>query len=243
VHFGNEGKDQTQTVTVTDVAGNTASFTSKAVSIDMTPPETTASLAGTQGSNGWYTSAVTVTLSATDNLSGVARTHYTVYRAGHTPPDHGRLYTAPFKVSRNGIHIVTFWSVDKARNRETPNSLQVAVDTGSPCVTAAASPTVLSPANGQTVPVTVSGAVTGTVSGVDLSSAKFSVADDYGTCQPGGSITVNPDGTYAFTVPLQAEVKAKAKAARRYTITVTAKNNAGNEGSACATVSVPGDQP
>ena len=64
--FAAEGSGQTQTVTVTDNAGNTAAFTSQAVSIDLTAPVTTAS-----------TSGVTVTLTATDNLSGVASTYYT----------------------------------------------------------------------------------------------------------------------------------------------------------------------
>lgn len=36
--FSSEGKDQTQTVTVTDIAGNSATFTSPVVNIDMTPP-------------------------------------------------------------------------------------------------------------------------------------------------------------------------------------------------------------
>ncbi len=67
--FSGEGTNQTQTVTVTDVAGNSATSTSPSVSIDLTAPATTS-----------YVSGATITLSATDNLSGVAWTYYTVDR-------------------------------------------------------------------------------------------------------------------------------------------------------------------
>src|SRR5207302_415236 len=53
----------------TDVAGLVESTKSRTVSIDTVPPTTTATLSGTAGANGWFVSAVTVTLSATDATS------------------------------------------------------------------------------------------------------------------------------------------------------------------------------
>jgi hypothetical protein len=68
-----EGAVATSTVTVTDLAGNTATFTSPAFMIDKTPPTISAAAATPpNGNNGWYTSPVTVDFSCTDALSGVA---------------------------------------------------------------------------------------------------------------------------------------------------------------------------
>jgi hypothetical protein len=58
--FSNEGAGMTQSVTVTDNAGNSATFTSAAISIDKTPPVVSADVAGPLGSNGWYVGDVQV---------------------------------------------------------------------------------------------------------------------------------------------------------------------------------------
>jgi hypothetical protein len=82
---------------------------------DVTPPVTICSLAGDLvGSN--YTSDVTVTLTATDDSSGV---NYTMYKV-----DGGTwtTYTVPFVVSGNGDHTVAYYSVDKAGNTEIEKS-------------------------------------------------------------------------------------------------------------------------
>ncbi len=70
-----EGTGKTSTTTVTNGAGlSTTATSSPAVNIDTTAPTT--GISGT--SNTWVNGAVTVTLSATDNLSTVAKTEYTV---------------------------------------------------------------------------------------------------------------------------------------------------------------------
>ena len=58
--FANEGMGMTQSVTVTDNAGNSATFTSAAISIDKTPPVVTADVSGPEGNNGWYVGDVQV---------------------------------------------------------------------------------------------------------------------------------------------------------------------------------------
>lgn len=68
--FSTEGENQTQTVTVTDIAGNCDTFTSQEViNIDLTKPVVTITLPGT----GQYilNQPVNATWTATDNLSGV----------------------------------------------------------------------------------------------------------------------------------------------------------------------------
>src|SRR5207247_9572867 len=61
-----------------DVAGLMEATHSLSVSVDVTPPATASSLAGTAGANGWYTSNVTVSLTATDATSGVAAVNYRI---------------------------------------------------------------------------------------------------------------------------------------------------------------------
>ncbi len=67
-----EGANQTSMGTVTDVAGNTASVTTGAINIDLTPPVITYSLSSQPDSYGWYDGPVTVTFHCSDALSGVA---------------------------------------------------------------------------------------------------------------------------------------------------------------------------
>ena len=63
--------------------------------IDSVVPTTAASLSGTLGNNGWYTSTpVGVTLTATDATSGVASVTYKLDGGASTA------YTAPFAVTR-----------------------------------------------------------------------------------------------------------------------------------------------
>ena len=115
-------------------------------------------------------------------------------------------------------------------------------DTTPPTITLSATPKVLSPPNGKMVPVTISGTITDTGSGVNANSAAYSVKDEYGEVQPKGTITLGPGGNYSFTVLLQASRRGSDLDGRRYTITVRAKDNAGNGASKTSMVTVPHDQ-
>jgi hypothetical protein len=66
-----EGANQSVTGTATDLAGNTATDTTPGINIDTTAPviSNTTTVTGTKVGD-WYTSDVTVTFKATDNLSG-----------------------------------------------------------------------------------------------------------------------------------------------------------------------------
>ena len=66
-----EGANQSSTGTCTDRAGNSASNTQTGINIDKSAPTGVAlTPTGTLGTNGWYTSDVTITTTGTDSISG-----------------------------------------------------------------------------------------------------------------------------------------------------------------------------
>jgi hypothetical protein len=130
----------------------------------------------------------------------------------------------------------------------TPNSsngtVGVLINTSPwpPAVKASASPTSLWPPNGKLIPVTISGEITDMGGGVNVSTAAYAVIDEYGQVQPSSAIILGSGGKYSTTVWLQASRNGSEKGERKYTITVSAKDNAGNLGSASTVVSVAHDQ-
>jgi hypothetical protein len=81
---------------------------------DGVPPVTTIDLDGTVGDNSWYVSDVEITISATDDNSGVAATYYSLDGAAY------EMYTGPITVSDDGEHTIAAYSVDNAGNVEDP---------------------------------------------------------------------------------------------------------------------------
>jgi hypothetical protein len=124
-----EGTALTSSTTVTNGAGLSTTATSPAVNIDRTAPTT--GISGTV--NAWINGSVTVTLSATDNLSTVKNTEYTV--------DGGATQTGTsFTLSSEGDHTITFRSIDKAGNAEAVQSAKVRIDKTAPTISHAFTP-------------------------------------------------------------------------------------------------------
>jgi len=82
---------------------------------DITPERPT-------GNNEWYVSNVSITLTATDEASGV---NYTMYKI-----DSGewQKYTKPFVVDGDGIHHIQYYSVDNVGNIEDVKESQIKMD-------------------------------------------------------------------------------------------------------------------
>lgn len=219
-----------------DEAGNTEAAHSTAVRIDGTRPATTASPAPAANANDWYPSAVTVTLAPTDNLSGVGKTFYTVDGGAQQE------YVSPFTVSGDAVHTVAFWSVDVAGNVEAAKQLTLRIDGTRPTLTASANKTQLWPANGKLVPVTVTGRLTDNGSGLQTGTAAYQVVDEYGKVQPAGSLQLKPDGTFSFTIQLEASRTGQDKDGRLYQILLQVKDAAGNLGTKMLRVVVPHNQ-
>jgi len=205
----------------TDAVGNVEVQRSFTILVDAFGPSTQTSISGTAGTNGWYRSAVQVSLAASDTVSGVQTTFYKV-DGGTTKTYVG----TAFNVSGNGSHTVNYWSVDKAGNTEAMRTLTISIDTNLPNVSANATPGSISQGPNP-VTVTVSGRVTDNTSGVLTSSVTFSVVDEYGVTQPSGSVVLQPNGTYSFTLSFPA-TRNTGDPSHVYTITVRAVDLAGN---------------
>jgi hypothetical protein len=104
-----------------EILGGTGSeFIWQYVIPETIPPVTTITLEGDL-QDGVYRSDVTVTLTATDEGSGVL---YTKYRLD---AEDWVTYTVPFVVSENGTHTVAYYSVDKAGNVEEEQQASFAI--------------------------------------------------------------------------------------------------------------------
>ena len=95
--------------------------------LDGVAPVTTASFAPPANAAGWRKNWVTVTLGATDDLTGVASSAYQLQgAAGWTT------YTKPFQVKTQGVSTWKYRSSDLAGNVETAKSFTVRIDTRKP---------------------------------------------------------------------------------------------------------------
>ncbi|MDP9444376.1 MAG: PxKF domain-containing protein [Actinomycetota bacterium] len=119
-----EGSGLTSSTSVRNGAGlETTATSSPAVSIDRRAPMT----ALTGASDSWVNGAVRVSLAATDNLSGVASTSYSVDGA---PTQTGSSFT----LSDEGSHTVTYFSTDQAGNREDAKTATIRIDRTAPTI-------------------------------------------------------------------------------------------------------------
>lgn len=97
---------------VRDTSSGLTDSATDQVPVDGGTPSTSHELDGTWNDDGYYTSPVQVTLTATDDLSGVASIEYRL--------DGGPwgTYAGPFNVTGNATHALEFYSTDRAGNVE-----------------------------------------------------------------------------------------------------------------------------
>ncbi|MFF4962404.1 OmpL47-type beta-barrel domain-containing protein, partial [Streptomyces sp. NPDC001222] len=192
----------------TDKAGNTSEVKSVSFTVvaappkDTTAPDTSASVSGTKDASGDYVDSATVTVSATDADSGVAKIEYSLDSGAYVD------YSSPVQVSGVGQHTVSYRATDKAGNTSAVKSVSFTVvaappqDTTAPDTSASVSGT--KDASGNYVS---SATVTVTASDADSGVAKIEYSLDNGAYKDYGA-PVQVSGVGQHTVSYRATDKA-----------------------------------
>jgi len=101
-----------------DNYGNVETTKSATVRVDRTAPSTSNNAPLT-----WQRTPFSVSLIASDAVSGIANTYYTVNSTG-TPSQ----YSGPIEVASDGVTTIKYWSVDGAGNTETTKTVLARLD-------------------------------------------------------------------------------------------------------------------
>ncbi|QIZ07197.1 DNRLRE domain-containing protein [Priestia megaterium] len=158
-------------------------------SMDSKAPSTTAAITPGQpdGQNGWYVHPVTMSLAANDNLSGVAKTEYSLDGG-----EKWQSYYTPVKLAQDGKYSIGYRSTDYAGNQETMKTVNLNLDMTPPETTATATPAQPDSSNSWYInPVTVTLNASDNTSGVE----KTEYSLDGGTTWQAytGSVTISQE--------------------------------------------------
>ncbi|WP_187274335.1 OmpL47-type beta-barrel domain-containing protein [Paenibacillus sp. N3.4] len=226
--------EHTLTYWSVDNAGNIEAKRTATIKIDKTAPVSVSSVspAAPNGSNGWYTSDVTVSLAVYDNLSGVAKTEYQVNDGAWIA------YKGSTPAFGEGVYKINYRSTDQAGNVEQTQTIELKVDKTAPILNVQLDNSSIWPPNHKMVTIHAllnsSDAESG-VASVELTSITSNEPDS-----GQGDVQAN-FGTAATSFSLRAE-RLYSGTGRIYTITYTITDNAGNKKITPVTVTVPHDQ-
>ena len=99
-------------------------------------------MSGTPGQNGWYNSAVTITLTATDNSgTGIKAIYYTINGG---PTQTIASSSGSFTISTAGLYSVSYWAADNSGKTGTAQTATVLINLTDPTTTASTAGTLLS---------------------------------------------------------------------------------------------------
>jgi len=171
-----------------DTSGNTENIINKSIYVDTTAPNTT-----DNAPIGWKTNFYNITLSPTDNTSGVAWTNYCINETDGCTPN---INNTNINIFSDGIYYLKYQSEDNAGNIEPETNKTIQVDTVSPNTT----DNILSGwYNKYNVLVNITLYPNDTTSGIALTQYCI---DQNDSCSPnmsyinGTNIIVNTDGKY-----------------------------------------------
>jgi uncharacterized repeat protein (TIGR01451 family) len=186
---GDIGETDINSVTV-ETAEGVSGYNDAFVNIvDLIPPVTTHEFSGTMGANDWYVSDVTITLTATDDYSGIAYTMISLDGAAFEQ------YTGAIVVSEAGDHDISYYSVDNYGNVEaTKGPFDFKIDQTPPVTTHTIAGT-MGLDSWYVSDVTITLAATDGTSGVDQTFYKI---DTGAWTVYAGPVVVSTDGQHQF---------------------------------------------
>jgi hypothetical protein len=225
-----EGAGQWRAATCTDRAGNTTTEKVENINIDSTPPVASALAAPSANSAGWNNTAVTVSFSGTDALSGIGACTPNVVLAQEGAGQ-----------SASGA------CVDLAGNSSPVTASGINIDLTPPVMACSATPDVIWPPNHSLVTVTNLVTLTDPLSAASFrliaaanSEPDARVADD----ALGTDSAADIQGFELWTADTQGAVRAERNGSgrgRQYTFRYEASDRAGNQAECTITVVVPHD--
>ncbi|WP_442601312.1 family 10 glycosylhydrolase [Paenibacillus sp. KN14-4R] len=130
-HTAVAGQVYTYVITAVDRIHNESSASNSITlnnTLDIVPPVTVAHIDGT-ANNGWYKTDVTITLTATDEGTGVDHTDISLDGGTTWIP-----YNGVVTISTEGKHSIAYRSTDRAGNLEAVKSLNIWIDKTAPVV-------------------------------------------------------------------------------------------------------------
>jgi DNA-binding beta-propeller fold protein YncE len=129
---------------------------------DVTAPVSTAALRLAPNGAGWVNDDQTVTFTATDEGGGVD-----VIVIDPVAPDGPEMRVASgAELSfSDGVHVIDYYAVDRAGNRETARRLEVRVDSIAPAITCSSNRAIVWPPNHRMVPMSFDVAASDSLSG------------------------------------------------------------------------------
>jgi uncharacterized protein YjdB len=185
-----------------DNAGNIEQTKSLTFNIDLNAPTTTfvVNPTSSEGKNGWYIKPVSLSLSAADEESGVNSIMYSLDNEAFMT------YTDAITVDTSGKHILQYYSIDKAGNKEDVHTQSINMDLDGPIIVIT-QPTADSYSDAENLIPKFT--VNDSVSGLDVSKT-----------------TVTLDGQ---AISQDSSIPLYTLALGEHVISVTAIDNAGNE--------------
>jgi endo-1,4-beta-xylanase len=145
-------------------------------------------------------------------------------------------------ISEEGVHTLTYWSVDKAGNVEQVHTKTIKLDKTGPILDITLDKSILSPVNHKMVPITA--AINASDSDSGIHSVVLTSITSNESIQPDDIQNANYNNPISGTTDsfkLRAERFGNDKG-RIYTITYTTTDKAGNVTTKSVEVSVPHDK-